>query len=335
MTIRQAKDVIRIEAEAVQSLIDRIDKRFADALKMILSAKGRVVVTGIGKSGMIGRKIAATLTSTGTPSLFLHPVEGIHGDLGMITRDDVVLAISNSGQTEEIVRLLPSIKKIGAKIVAFTGGLNSTLARNSDIVIDCGVEREACPLGLAPTSSTTAALVMGDALAVALMEKRGFKASDFALLHPGGTLGERLMLKVKDVMLTGSRVPKVNIDSSVKEAISQINKHNLGVTLVTDSQGLLCGIITDGDLRRLLEKPGDILKKAVRDVMTRDPKTIDKEKFAAEAVEVMERYEITALAIVTKKRRLKGIVHLHDLLGKGELKFKSTRPNAKVSGLDL
>jgi arabinose-5-phosphate isomerase len=322
MAIRQAKDVIRIEAEAVQSLIGKIDKRFTDVLKMVLSAKGRVVVTGIGKSGMIGRKIAATLTSTGTPSLFLHPVEGIHGDLGMITKDDVVLAISNSGQTEEIVRLLPSIKKLGAKVVAFTGGLNSTLARNSDIVIDCGVEREACPLGLAPTSSTTAALVMGDALAVVLMEKRGFRASDFALLHPGGTLGERLMLKVKDVMLTGSRVPKVNVDSSMKEAISQINKHNLGFTLVTDSQGLLCGIITDGDLRRLLEKPGDILKKAVRDVMTRDPKVIGKEKFAAEAIELMEKYEITVLVVTDEKKRIKGIVHLHDLLGKGEFKFK-------------
>jgi arabinose-5-phosphate isomerase len=322
MAIRQAKDVIRIEAEAVQSLIGKIDKRFTDVLKMVLSAKGRVVVTGIGKSGMIGRKIAATLTSTGTPSLFLHPVEGIHGDLGMITKDDVVLAISNSGQTEEIVRLLPSIKKLGAKVVAFTGGLNSTLARNSDIVIDCGVEREACPLGLAPTSSTTAALVMGDALAVVLMEKRGFRASDFALLHPGGTLGERLMLKVKDVMLTGSRVPKVNVDSSMKEAISQINKHNLGFTLVTDSQGLLCGIITDGDLRRLLEKPGGILKKAVRDVMTRDPKVIGKEKFAAEAIELMEKYEITVLVVTDEKKRIKGIVHLHDLLGKGKFKFK-------------
>lgn len=322
MTIKQAKDVIRIEAEAIQSLIERIDEKFADAVKMILSSKGRVVVTGIGKSGIIGRKIAATLTSTGTPALFLHPVEGIHGDLGMITRDDVVLAISNSGQTEEIVRLLPSIKKIGAKIVGFTGGLDSTLARNSDVVINCGVEREACPLGLAPTSSTTATLVMGDALAVTLMEKRSFKAKDFALLHPGGTLGERLKLRIKDVMLTGSKVPKVLQDSSMKESIAQINKHNLGFTLVTDSQGTLCGIITDGDLRRLLQEPGDILKKPVKDVMAHDPKTIDKEKFAGEAIELMERFEITALAVVDTKRRIKGIVHLHDLLGKGEFKFR-------------
>lgn len=322
MTIKQAKDVIRIEVEAVQSLIERVDENFVSAVKMILSSKGRVVVTGIGKSGIIGRKIAATLTSTGTPALFLHPVEGIHGDLGMITRDDVVLAISNSGQTEEIVRLLPSIKKIGAKIVGFTGGLDSTLARNSDVVINCGVEREACPLGLAPTSSTTATLVMGDALAVTLMEKRSFKAKDFALLHPGGTLGERLKLRIKDVMLTGSKVPKVLQDSSMKEAIAQINKHNLGFTLVIDSQGTLCGIITDGDLRRLLQEPGDVLKKPVKDIMTHDPKTIDKEKFAGEAIELMERFEITALAVVDTKRRVKGIVHLHDLLGKGEFKFR-------------
>jgi len=323
MVIKQAKEVLRIEAEAIQNLIDRVDKNFANAVDLIYLSRGRVVVTGVGKSGIIGRKIAATLTSTGTPALFLHPVEGMHGDLGLVMKDDVVLAISNSGETEEINSIIPIVKGIGAGLVALTGNPDSTLARDSDVTIDIGVEREACPLGLAPTASTTATLAMGDAIAVTLLDKRSFQKADFRRIHPGGNLGERLMVRVRDVMLTGKGIPIVRVEQPMTDAIDEMTNKNLGLTLVTDSEGILVGIITDGDLRRLIRSVDNILQRPVKEVMTLDPKTIDEDKLAGHALEEMEKHRITSLAITDDIKRIKGIVHLHDLLGRGEFKFRS------------
>jgi arabinose-5-phosphate isomerase len=321
MSNEQAKRVLRIEADAVARLIDRLDDNFDRAVDLIMGCRGRVVVTGMGKSGHIGNKIAATLASTGTPALFLHPAEGIHGDLGMVTKGDIVIALSNSGETEELSRMLPSLKRIGIQIIALTGNPDSTLAKSSDVVIDVGVKEEACPLGLAPTASTTATLAMGDALAVVLLDRRGFKEEDFACYHPGGALGKRLLLRVQDIMHTGDAIPKVSEDALVKDAIYEISSKKMGVTSVLDAAGRLVGVISDGDLRRWMErteKTGEnLLTKMAREIMTRNPKVIGKEALAAEAVAIMEASSITCLLILDPGKRPEGVIHLHDLLKAG------------------
>lgn len=312
--INQAKETLKIEADAIISLIDRIDKNFVDAVNLLYSCKGRVIVTGMGKSGIIGRKISATLTSTGTPSFFLHPAEGMHGDLGMVVNNDCLIAISNSGETEEITKLLPVIKRIGAKLITLTGELNSTLAKNSDVVIDISIKEEACPLGLAPTASTTAMLAMGDALAIALLKKRNFKEEDYALLHPGGSIGRKLLLKVEDIMKTGHNVPIINESYFMKEAIIEMTTKKMGCTIVVDKNGILVGIITDQNLRFTLEKEHDIFKKKVTDVMTKNPKTIKKDELVATAIRITEEKSISTLIVVDNDKKPIGIVHLHDLL---------------------
>ncbi len=319
--IDQVKNVISIEAEGILGLIDRIGPEFEKAVEIILNAKGRVILTGIGKSGLVGRKIAATLNSTGTPSLFLHPAEAIHGDLGMVTPNDVVLAISNSGNTKEINSIIPILKEMGAKIIAFTGNTESIMAKMSDVVIDVGVEREACPLGLAPTTSTTAALVMGDALAVVLINMRKFSQKDFRRFHPGGTLGERLRVKVKEVMITGDNIPAVTKGTNMAHVIKEMDNKGIGATLVLDDDGRLLGIITDGDLRRALLRADDIHQMRCEEVMSPAPKTIDEDQLAAEALALMELYQIMHLVIIDRARRVKGILHLHDLLGREEFRL--------------
>ncbi len=317
----QARKVLKIEADAVAALIDRIDDSFERAVEMILRCKGRVVVTGMGKSGLIGKKIAATLASTGTPALFLHPAEGIHGDLGMVTRGDTVIALSNSGETEEIARMLPSLKRLGIRIIALTGNPESTLAKNSDVVINVGVKEEACPLGLAPTASTTAALAMGDALAVALLDKRGFREEDFACFHPGGALGKKLLLHVKDLMHVDDDVPVVKATTLIKDAIYEISSKKMGITAVVNDSGKLVGVISDGDLRRWMEKTEktgeNLLSKKAEDIMTRKPKIVNKEALAAEAVAIMEKKSITCLIVADAASRPEGVIHLHDLLKAG------------------
>ena len=319
--IDQAKRVLRIEAEAVMALIDRIDERFEQAIKIILHCKGRVVVTGMGKSGLIGKKIAATLASTGTPALFLHPAEGIHGDLGMVTRGDAVIALSNSGETEEIARMLPSLKRLGIKIISLTGNPESTLAKNSDVVIEVGVKEEACPLGLAPTASTTATLAMGDAMAVVLLDQRGFREEDFACFHPGGALGKRLLLRVRDLMHTGADVPVVSEGTLIKDAIYEISSKKMGVTAVINAAGKLVGVISDGDLRRWMEKTEktgeNLLAKEAKEIMTRKPKIARKDSLAAEAVSIMEKNSITCLIVADADAKPEGVIHLHDLLKAG------------------
>lgn len=317
MLLEHAKKVLRIESDAIAELIGRLDERFVQAVELLHGCRGRVVLTGMGKSGFIAQKIAATFASTGTPALYLHPAEGVHGDLGMVVRGDVVLAISNSGETDEIIELLPFFKRLGVKLISLVGNLNSTLAKQSDVCLDVSVKEEACPMGLAPTASTTAALAMGDALAIALLEKRGFEKDDFAIFHPGGVLGRRLLLSVGDLMHTGAEVPRIPQDALMKDAILEISGKRLGVTSVVDSEGRLSGIITDGDLRRALEKYKDLLNRRVHECMTKNPKIIDKDELAATAVQVMERYSITSLLIIDGERRPVGIIHLHDLLKAG------------------
>ncbi len=319
--IEQVKEVLKIEAQGILDLIDRVGPEFEDAVRMILKAKGRVILTGMGKSGLVGRKISATLNSTGTPSLFMHPAEAIHGDLGMVTKDDVVLAISNSGTTQEINKLLPIIKQMGARIISFTGGLNSPMAKISDVIIDVAVEREACPMGLAPTTSTTATLAMGDALAVVLIKLRQFSQKDFKRFHPGGSLGERLTTKVKEVMFTDDNMPVVREGTLVKEAILEIDTKGIGATIVVNDENRLLGILTDGDLRRALIRQKDIQSMKVEDAMTVAPKSIDEESSAAEALGVMELYGITHLVVVDRDNRLRGLLHLHDLLGREDFKL--------------
>jgi len=321
MVIEQVKEVLKIEAQAILDLLDRVGPEFEKAVQMILESKGRVILTGMGKSGLVGRKISATLNSTGTPSLFLHPAEAIHGDLGMVTPDDVVLAISNSGQTVEINNILPIIQNMGAKIISFVGCLDSSMALSSDVVIDVGVEREACPMGLAPTASTTAALAMGDALAVVLINSRRFDQKDFRRFHPGGHLGERLGGLVREVMLTGDRIPMVPLGAGLQQALREMNAKGIGATLVVDNLQTLLGIITDGDLRRSLLKGKNIENLKVEEVMSLSPRTIDEEQTAAEALGVMELYGITHLGIVDRQNRVKGVVHLHDLLGREDFKL--------------
>ncbi len=317
--LEEAKKVILAEAEAVAALAGRLNSSFEDAVRMILAGKGRVVISGMGKSGLIGQKIASTMASTGTPAFFLHPAEGIHGDLGMIMTGDVVIGISNSGETEELLRILPSIKRLGAGLIAMTGNPASNLARSADIFLDVSVKEEACPLGLAPTSSTTATLAMGDALAVALLVERGFRAEDFAIFHPGGSLGKRLLLRVEDLMHSGDAVPLVSEQTLMKEALFVITSKGLGMTGVITAEGTLAGVITDGDLRRCLERGEDILQQAAGSLMHRSPKRIVRRELAAAALQRMERHSITSLFVFeTEQDQVPcGVIHLHDLLKAG------------------
>ena len=316
-TLKQAREVLKIEAESILELIPKLDENFSKAVETIYGAKGRVIVSGIGKSGLIGRKIVATFTSTGTPAIFLHPVEGMHGDLGIVTKGDVFIAISNSGETAELNELIARIGPIGPPLIALTGNPKSTLGRSSDIVIDVGVAREACPFGLAPTSSTTAALAMGDALAVALTEKRNFGEKDFLKFHPGGTLGQRLMSQVKEAMITGNRIPRVYAGSSALEAVDEIDRRNLGFVLITDRKDRLKGILTDGDVRRCVKRGVRFEAIPVEDIMTKTPRTIDESTTLARTVEMMETLEITTLVVTGKSSKLKGYIHLHDIFGRG------------------
>ncbi len=309
---RTALEVLQSEANAILGLIDRIDANFEKAVELLASCKGRVVLTGMGKSGIICRKIAATFSSTGQPALFLHPAEAIHGDLGMVVPGDVVISISNSGETAELLRLLEMLKRLGISLIALTGRNQSTLARYSDVVLDVSVAQEACPLNLVPTASTTAALAMGDALAMCLMVQRGFKEEDFARLHPGGKLGMKL-LKVSELMRTGEAVPLVRIKTPMKDVIYEMSRKGIGVTSVVDNSGGVVGIISDGDLRRHLEHDDQLLKLNAEDVMTRDPITIDGEDLATKALNIMEQKRITSLLILDKNHKILGIIHLHDL----------------------
>ena len=310
----RAKEVLSIEAEAVLKLRGRIGESFERAVDMILGCKGRVIISGMGKPGIIGRKISATLASTGTPSLVMHPAEAIHGDLGMVTGDDIVIIISNSGKTEEVTRLLPIIKKIGAGIIAMTGELDSPLAKHSDCVLDCGVESEACPFNLAPTASTTAALAMGDALAVVLLEKRGFRIEDYAFFHPGGSLGRQL-LKVSDVMRTGERNPIVSGDSLVRDALVAATRARAGTAVIVDGDGRLAGIFTDGDLRRHVEKVPDLLSRPVKDFMTRSPMTISPDKLVGEAMRLIKSKRIKDIPVLDSDGKPVGFIDEQDLLG--------------------
>ncbi len=317
MIIEKAKEVIRKEAEAILNLEKKINSEFQKAVEMVLKCKGRVIVTGMGKSGLIGKKIAATLASTGTSAIFLHPVEGLHGDLGIVRRDDVVIAITKSGETEELQQLFPLFKRLGVPIISLTGNPKSPAAEKSDVVLDVSVDEEACPNNLVPTSSTTAALVMGDALAIALLEERHFSAEDFALLHPGGYLGKRLLLKVKDIMHTGTDIPIISEDANMKEVILEMTSKRFGATTIVNEKKELVGIFTDGDLRRLVEKTEEIFKLKAREVMIRNPKTISEEELAAKAINRMEFYNITCLIVADGKKEPIGILHLHDLLKAG------------------
>ena len=321
----QAADVLRMEAEGILKLADRLDDSFAEMVETIFSASGRVIIGGIGKSGIIGRKIVATLNSTGTPSLFLHPVEAMHGDLGIVCQQDVFMALSNSGETDELNVLLPSIRNVGCKIIALTGNIQSTLAKQSDIIIDVGVEREACPMGLAPTTSTIALMAIGDALAVALINKRDFRSSDFRKYHPGGFIGQRLWSRVQDIMLTDDQVPLISEGSSMDAALEEINRLSFGVTFVVDSQNHLMGIITDGDIRRVVSKRKTLDGLNVTHVMTKNPRRVGPETPAYDALNLMEQYQITVLPITNSKGKVLGLLHLHDILGKGEFKFNGSR----------
>jgi arabinose-5-phosphate isomerase len=313
-----AARVLEAEAHAIASLVSRLDAPFLRALDLLVGCRGRVVVTGMGKSGIIGKKISATLASTGTPALFLHPAEGIHGDLGMVSASDVVIGLSNSGETEELVKILPMIKRLKAPLICLTGNVSSTLAKYSDVVIDVGVTEEAGPLEVVPTSSTAAAMAMGDALAVALMERRGFKADDFAMLHPGGTLGRRLLLRVEDAMHVGDAIPRVRPSTPMRDVILEMTSKKLGCTTVCGPDGRLAGIVTDGDLRRLLQKqPHDAFTLTASDVMTAKPKTITRDALAAKAVQVMEEHAILVLVVIDRRQQVEGILHLHDLLKLG------------------
>jgi len=309
--------VIETEARAVSALASRIDARFAQACGYMLACSGRVVVIGMGKSGHIGSKIAATLASTGTPAFFVHPGEASHGDLGMITPKDVVLALSNSGETAEILTILPLIKRLGVPLISMTGNVNSTLARAANANLDVSVEKEACPLGLAPTASTTAALVMGDALAVALLESRGFTAEDFARAHPGGSLGRRLLLLIDDIMHTGDTIPQVGLDAPLTEALHEMTRKGLGMTAVLDADGRVAGVFTDGDLRRAVDREINLHKTAVGGLMTRNCKTVLPGKLAAEALAIMEASKINGLLVVDGDGKLVGALGMHDLLRAG------------------
>ena len=312
-----ACEVFDIEANAILKLKSGLDENFDKAIDLLYSSKGKVIITGMGKSGLIGKKIAATLTSTGTPSYFLHPAESTHGDSGIITRDDVVIAISNSGETQELLNLLPLIKRFGVPVISMTGNLNSTLAKAGNVVLDISVEKEACPLGKAPTASTTATLAMGDALAICLLKKRGFTEEDFLVYHPGGALGKGIKFHVEDLMLQ-ENLPIASEDMMFTDLIKLISEHKLGMAILINQTGELTGILTDGDIRRIVIKyNSDLSKLIAKDVMTRNPKTVAKTDFAAGALHLMEKYSITALAVVDDKNIPIGVVHIHDLLKAG------------------
>jgi arabinose-5-phosphate isomerase len=307
-----ARKVLQTEAAAVLALVDRVDDKFAHAVELIRHCKGRVIVTGMGKSGIICRKIAATLASTGTPAFFLHPAEAVHGDLGVIQADDVVIAMSYSGETEELTRVLETLKRIGAPLIALTGGTNSTLAQAANVALDCSVSEEACPMNLVPTASTTAALAMGDALAMTVLVEKGFKPDDFANLHPGGKLGKRLM-RVEQLMHGGESLPVVQLHTAMRDVIYEMSRKGLGMTSVVEKDGRLAGIITDGDLRRKMPGTPNILELTARDVMTPDPVAINQSTLAVEALAVMEQRKITSIVVIDRDRRVEGVVHLHDL----------------------
>lgn len=311
--LETAKRVLRIEAAAIEGLAERLDERFARAVELLFECKGRVVVTGMGKSGLIGRKIAATFASTGTPSLFLHPAEALHGDLGMVMRDDVVLAISYGGDSDEIEHLIETVKRLGIKLVSLTGNPHSALACASDVALDVSIKEEACSLNLAPTASTTAALAMGDALAIALLERRGFGPDDFAALHPGGRLGRKLQ-RVENLMHAGEAMPRVAPETKMPEVIYEMSRKGLGMTTVLDAGGKLAGIITDGDLRRLMQKRGEgVLSLTAAECMTRDPVTIGANELASVALKLMEERKITSVVVADEAKRAQGVLHVHDL----------------------
>ncbi|MDR3631234.1 MAG: KpsF/GutQ family sugar-phosphate isomerase [Desulfocapsaceae bacterium] len=321
MSIQEARNVFLIEEQGLAAVRERIGEEFIRAVELILDCPSRLIITGIGKSGIIGQKITATLNSTGTPSFFLHPVEAMHGDLGMVMPTDVVVAISYSGETLELNALLASLRKRVTAIIAMTGRLDSSLARGADVVLDIGVPREACPLGLAPTASTTATLAMGDALSVVLQSRKKFKVTDFRENHPGGSLGERLKVKVCEVMLTGDSIPAIHKDDSALRAIQILNEKNIGAVIIVDGDRHVSGIVTDGDIRRCVVGDPDFQKLKARDMMTPDPISIDDGMLAADALSIMQRHEITVLPIIDREQQMVGILHLHDLLGKGEFRF--------------
>lgn len=312
-----ARQVLTIESDAVRLLAERLDEAFHLALTIVLNCRGRVVVTGMGKSGHVARKIAATLASTGTPAFFVHPGEASHGDLGMIAPEDVVIALSNSGESAEVITILPLIKRRGAKLIGMSGNPKSTLARESDAHLNVAVDKEACPLNLAPTASTTAALAMGDALAVALLDARGFTPEDFARTHPGGSLGRRLLVHVRDVMHEGEKLPIVGESASLKDALLEMTRKGLGMTAIVDGGGRLAGVFTDGDLRRTLEKSVDVHAAKIADLMTRNPKSIEPDRLAVEAVERMQELKINGLLVIDAERKLVGALNMHDLLKAG------------------
>jgi arabinose-5-phosphate isomerase len=313
----KAQEVIQIEGQAIQDLAKLVDQQFEQACKLLMQCQGRIIVMGMGKSGIIGNKIAATLASTGSPAFYVHPAEALHGDLGMITANDIIILISYSGKTEEIMTIIPMIRKLKLPIIAMTGFPNSSIAKAADIHINVHVTQEACPLGLAPTASTTATLVMGDALAVALLNAKGFTREQYALSHPGGNLGKRLLLKVKDFMHTGEQVPKVSPDTSLLEALMEMSSKRLGMTTITDHSNKLLGIYTDGDLRRTLQNHPDINTLKISTVMSKNPKTINENELASLALDIMETYKITSLAVLDDQEKIAGILHLHDLLQEG------------------
>lgn len=313
-----AAKVLKTEAEAVLALTEKLNSNFEKAIEIIFRSPGRVVVTGMGKSGLVGKKIAATLASTGTPAFFLHPAEAGHGDLGMVTSDDVIITISNSGETEELISLIPFLKRFNVSLISMTGNPDSTISKAADVNLDISVKEEACTLGIVPTSSTTATMAMGDAIAVALLIKRGFREEDFALFHPGGSLGKKLFIKVKDLMHTGDALPSVSPDAPMTRAVVEISSKRLGITIVAGLDNKVLGIITDGDLRRGIERWGkDLFDMKAGDVMTERPKTVCEEELAAKALSIMEKHSITSLVVPDGDGRAKGIIHLHDILKKG------------------
>jgi arabinose-5-phosphate isomerase len=319
MVLKRAARIFEIESEAILQLRERLDEEFVKAVNIILACTGKVIVTGIGKSGLVSQKMASTFACSGTPAFFLHPAEGLHGDIGMISKDDVVIAVSNSGETEELVKLLPIIKRMGLRLIVLSGKRDSALAKHGDVVLDVSVKEEACSLGLVPTASTAATMAMGDALAITVLERRGFKAEDFANLHPGGSLGKKLLLRVEDLMHVRDAIPLVDQKDSMKLALLEMTSKRLGVTGVSDKQGALLGVITDGDLRRALEREQNLLQAAAGDVMTRAPKTIKKNELAATALQRMEAFSITSLFVVSESepKKIEGIIHLHDILRAG------------------
>jgi arabinose-5-phosphate isomerase len=312
-TLAIAREVLEIEAKAVADLIARLDQSFTQAVEMIMACRGRVVVSGIGKSGHVARKIASTLASTGTPAFFVHPAEASHGDLGMISREDVFLALSNSGETDEVLAIVPLLKRQGAKLIAMTGNPGSALGKEADVHLYAGAAKEACPLNLAPTASTTAALAFGDALAVALMQSRGFTRDEFAASHPGGTLGRKLLTHVRDVMRSGKEMPRIGDDATLMEGVVEMSRGRMGMTAVLDGDGRVVGVFTDGDLRRTLEKGTDVRTARIAKVMTREPRTIGPDKLAVEAVEIMERFKVNQLLVVDAGHKLLGALNMHDL----------------------